>query len=676
MKEESVNEFAVKLTITRDVIPKDTFKDEKRRYFDSLRLLKSDNIEIGNLLDKGNKFRVTFIRGIAGMGKTVLAKQLAYGWADGTMYDNFKMCIMIECRQLNYFQATEGAELQQYKVFDEFLNERFNYDLGDGDGILFVVDGLDELYDINLKDSIIGQLLDLSHSKYSRSKIIITGRPHVEKNLTRHGNQMGGLQTFEIQGLSDKQIEDYIGKFSSLAENILNINKAKELSQWNLPIIYIPQFLNTFCCVAILTQGKRITDSTELYCWTVYLLLKQHDAGKSDGSKLELISEIFKEYSNLLLTLSSVCYDLLNKNQIIFEGKIESLLLDSNTGDSTARDSITGKKFIKGLFFQVPSNFEERYQFKHLSLMEFLAALHICWNIKDYKKIFKKNLEQGFIEVVSFVCRLNAGFSSEGIIKTILQNVTEFEPIDAKVFLKNVFKIITESEVDERTKFKSSIQIVAYFLSTDFKGKDFLISLLQKLNYRGFSDVIDSNNMMHICNYLKEVCKCDINEVSMALENIWFVTSEVQHLDNLVFVQYVKNVERIKLRGISKDWKSIRFLLNNEAVGRCRKVYIEDCRIEDEEVLDKGRRGILEQKFEVLAIERCILNAISFNSICEFGMSCGVLSLSNLEIREEWWEDLVTLIKERKTNNDLVLKIIMIMECKINLTEEMKMEVC
>ena len=665
MTEADVNEFAVKLTINRDKAPEITFKNEKRRYFDNLKHFKSENIAIDNLIGKDNESRVTFIRGIAGMGKSVLAKQLTFGWANDVMYTNFKLCIMIECRQLNYFQATEGDDIKQHNIFDEVLHEKFNYDFGDGEGILFVIDGLDELYDINMKESVIGQLLDLSYEKYASSRIIITGRPHVEDKLRRHGNEMGGLQKFEIQGLGEKEIEEYITKFSLLEEDVININKAKNSSKWNLQIIYIPQFLNTFCCVAILMKGKGITDSTELYCWTIYLLLRQHDAKKSGACNLELVSDIFKEYAKSLLTLSSICYDLLNQNKIIFEGKIESLIQSINSGET----------FIKGLFFKVSSNFEERYQFKHLSLMEFLAALHICCKINNYKKIIKKCLKQGFIEVVAFVCCLIAGFSSEGIRKAILTNVIDFQPIDDNLFLKNVINIITESTVDERTKFKSSVQIIAYFLSEKIKNKEFLISLIEQINFCGYSDLMDSNNIMHICDHLVEVCGCNDNDLRMAFQNISLVTFEVKRLEHLKFIRYAAKAERIILCDIDKDWKSIQLKLDEEAVGKCKKLYIEDCNIQDEVDLIKAGKQIYDEKFEVLAIARCNLSMKSFNGICELGISCGMFSLSNLDIRSDWWVELVNIMKRRRANGDLTLAIMMLTGCTTKLTEEVKIEV-
>ena len=63
---------------------------------------------------------------------------------------------MLECRDLNDFRAKEGKKFEKYQIFDEFMKARFGeYGVDGGDDVLFLVDGLDELFDINTDDSII-----------------------------------------------------------------------------------------------------------------------------------------------------------------------------------------------------------------------------------------------------------------------------------------------------------------------------------------------------------------------------------------------------------------------------------------------------------------------------------------------------------------------------------------
>ena len=632
--------------------------DEMRRYLETLKHFTSDDIDISELNDKDS--RVTFIRGVAGMGKSVLAKQLTVWWANGDMYTNFKLCIMFQCRDLNFFQRSKGAKLEKHEVFEEFLKSICNFELGDGEGILFIVDGLDELYDIYTEDSVIRQLIDLNFSKFNNSKIMITGRPHIEEKLVERGNEMGGLQTVQIQGLDDKQIDEYISRFSSLQDDINAINKSKDASQRNLPILHVPQFLNTFCCVAILTEGIAIHNEAELYSWTVYQLLLEH-ADKS-GSPNKTVSEIFKEYSEALMTLSEVCHKLLTENKIIFEGEVESLMKNLNTG----------KNFIKSLFVDVSDHHQKKFEFKHLSIMEFVAALFI-FNNRNPKKIIKKNLQKGFIEVVSFACRLIAGVSSDGIIKDVLTN-SSLPTVES--FLNDVIKLLNGSKLDKQTKFQRSIAFLSFFLNKNFNDKKTILSFIKQIRFRGSSDDSYSSNLISICNHLVELCSCNEKEIRMAFGNVkieWFVIGD---LNSLQCVKYL-NVKRINLFNLEFSVNDFVMKMNeHELIGKVRHVNVTLCVVNDAEEVDSNNFPSFVAS-KRLTLASCELNGSSFKSICELGVLCKAFTLISQEIESiDWWEALATKIEERKKHGELKLRQLEIFHCTENaITKDMKKRV-
>ena len=650
----------MKLKICCDQPSVGTFTGEMRRQFygKNLKHFTSDDIEISKLNDKDS--RVTFIRGVAGMGKSVLAKQLTVLWANGYMYTNFKLCIMFQCRDLNFFQRSKGAKLEKHKVFQEFLKSICNFELGDGEGILFVVDGLDELYDINTDDSIIRQLLDLGVSKLINSKIIVTGRPHVEEKLVEHCKGMGGLQKVQIQGLNDDQIDEYISKFSSLQDNITAINKSKEASKRSLAILHVPQFLNTFCCVAILTEGETFHNEAELYSWTVYLLLLEH-ANKT-GSPNKTVSEIFKEYSEAIMTLSEVCHKLLNENKIIFEGEVKSLV----------KDIKVGRNFIKSLFVDVSDHRQKKFEFKHLSIMEFFAALFIC-NNENPKKVIQENVKKGFIEVVSFACRLIAGVSSDGIIKDILTN-SSLPTVES--FLIDVIMALNGSITNEYTKFSRSIAFLSFFLNKNFKYKEVILSFIKQLGFRGVSAVSDSSNLLSICNHLVKVCACNENDIRLAFGNVRIPKFASDDWNQLQCVKYL-DVDVIEFRDFKFSVNDfIKKMNESELIGKVKEVGLSGCEVNDAEEVDMNdipSYWVLGR----LAVWNCKLNASSFKNICELGVFCEHFSLLEQGMESiDWWEALVTKIEERKKYGDLKLRILYItFRTTTLITDDMKIRV-
>ena len=663
LKEVDINKFAVKLKINRELPTMDTFRDEARQHFAHVQGMRGDDIKISRLTDDEN--RVTFIRGIAGMGKSVLAKQLTYGWANGEIYKNFRMCVMFECRNLNYFKDCKGVELKKHEILDEFLKSKINYDLGDGEGVLFIVDGLDELYDITEKDSIIFDLLNIN-GNYGMAKVIITGRPHVEHKLTGY-KKMGGLFKVEINGLSEDQIDEYVDKFSSREDRKVDINKARTSSKGYLPIMNVPQFLNTLCCVAILMKGQAVFNNTELYCWTVFLLLKQH-ADKQKGQDLSTISQVFTKYSNTLAYLSELCYNLLKENKIIFQGNIESILGETDEEET----------FIKSLFVDVKDNYTEKYQFKHLSLMEFLSALYICKKgMKNLLEIIKDNLEKGFIEVVSFICRLLSGFSYEGIIKELLKKVVGLEQeVNEKQLLHNVIELLNKCRLDQKTKLSRSFEIITFFLNKNFNDKEFIKSIIRKCHgYRFNSDEVTTHNMCLICRHL-ESCGWKEDDIRMAFANVQFGRIDVNEIEQLDVVT-VKERFRIGRFGCIRMTTTVNAIQKKFKGGEhnryCGCVAIEECVFMDDEL---NRPCSNDRQLELLRIQGCQMNTKkSFLNACDWGMSCKVFVLMRLDIKIEWWERMVEMMEERRRKGDLMMKVLNIWSCTTRMDDDMKRRV-
>ena len=663
LREVNVDEFAVKLKINQESPTMDNFRDEARQHFANLHGMKGDDIEISQLIHDEN--RVTFIRGIAGMGKSVLAKQLAYGWANGDIFQNFEMCVMFECRDLNYFMSHEGAELKKHEVLSEFLKSMINYDLRNGQGVLLIVDGLDELYDVNEKYSIIFDLLNIK-GKYSMAKVIITGRPHVEDMLAGFNN-MGGLFKVEISGLNDDQVNKYIDQFSSREDHKVDITKARNSSENYLPIMTVPQFLNTFCCVAILGKGQAILNSSELYCWAVYLLLRQH-ADKGGGRDPSTISQIFRRFSHTLVSLSELCYNLLKENRVVFEGKIKS-----NLGKTEEE-----MKFIKSLFVDVGDCFKEKYQFKHLSLMEFLSALHICKSGRTtLRKIIKEHLEKGFIEVVSIVCQMLSGFSHEGIIKEMLINVVRSkQKVDGKELLVDILKVLNEGWLDDSTKLRTSFEIITLFLNKNRNEEEFIKSVIRTLHGVLLnSSTITTEHICEICKHLED-CGLKEEDIRMALTNVEFQGIDVSYVEQLDFVS-VKNYFHIGgsialLRmSTSVDAVRIKFKADN-GNGYFGVVWLWECEFHD----NFTEYGSTDRQLNRLSIVKCKWKTVnSFIKLCDWGLSCKEFWLQGLDIDIESWEILVATAEQKKEKEEMNMKRLFMHNCTTNMSREMAMRV-
>ena len=637
LEEVDIDKFAVKLKIRKDLRPVGNFRDEARNYFDSLRSITSEDIEVSQLFD--NNKRVIFICAIAGLGKTVLSKQIITLWSRNEIYTDIKVCIMFECREINVFRGTRGAHLQTHEVLEEFVKTKFQFDLNEGKDVLFVIDGVDEL--VSTGNVMIKQLLN--RNIYPDCKITITGRPHVLNKLEECG-EVGGMQIVEIQGLSEEQIEEYFTKFPFPEGVCVDLSRAKDSSNRFLSVLSIPQFINTFCCIASLSNFEALHNGAELYCWTIYLLMKQH-AGRNSRTERKSIPEIFHDYSKELLTLGEVCHRLLNENKIIIlKEEIKDLLGACERGG----------EFIDSLFVDVSDNFEKKLQFKHLTLMEFLSAFHIISSQSPLEEIIFDNLRSGFLEVVLFACQLISGFNSRGIIQEMVKvNAAKLKQINMNIFCHDVIKALSGCKFNEEKKFLNSLDIIHSCLNDDVDDKSIFLSTVQMLNtesvltkyvgdndlYQGILLYVDRSKKLHtIYKHMFNACKCTEHEMRAAFEHIHVREFYVNDFDMVECAKYFGYVYMIALTEMKLNMKAARREFESIEYGKCKAVLMFRCELEDIEI-EQERYG---SNLDRVVIRECkiknvssILNAFQW-AASSSSPSGRQLVLLDLTMDDEW----------------------------------------
>ena len=644
-----------------------TFRDETRQYFQTLEGMTGRDIELNELLNDHDK-RVVLVNGIAAIGKSVLMKQLAFSWANNEMYTQFELCIMLECREINSFVAKEGAHLKKHKLFSEFLKTKFEYDLKGGVSTLILLDGLDELWDIGTGDSMIWELLDVNNTKYAMAKIILTGRPHVEGKLDRNGKDTGGIKRFEIQGLNDEQRRDYVKKIASCEKDIENIHRTIDSSEQCSQVISIPGFLNTLSCVAIVSDGETLKNVAELYVWILYFLLKEH--GEKDGPSRKRCSAIFKEYSSELGILSEICHELLSENKIIFEGDVKSRLL--NCGKGT--------EFLEGLFFDISDSRTERYQFMHLTIMEFLSAVHVSRR-KNRMESIEHNLKTEFYQVVIFCCQLIGGYKYDGIIKDMFGNDEELKAINVEQFLPRVLDLVGQQEQQQpHYLFQLSIEIIMCFINKDVSNKNFIISTVKTLRYK--MDRLYKESMRKVselCGHLCSAFKCNEEDLKETFENVLVKGVFVDDVKSLTCVKYLLNVEELWLLRMKSKINSFRIRSEANAVAKWKNVRIVDCEFADDGIMGNNM-AIKDHQLNELLIQRCKLNKYSFINVCNWALESSVdtfrlWGMDNIE--HSWWGELVNAIQNAKEKNNgiLALRELNIFLCTQKMSKEMQMKV-
>ena len=671
-KDFPIDDFAVKLKMASSKREVDkTFKGEMDRYLKDLNEATSYDINIDNLIDE--KTRITFVRGVAGIGKSVLAKQIVFGWATGTMYQNFEVCLFFECRELNNYRHNDGEGFNSKEMLHEFIKIKLRcLNIKAEKNMLIVIDGVDELFDIGDKNSLIFQFLDISKS-YGEAKIIMTGRPHVENVLNKRGITIGGYKVVEIMGLGEEEIKEYIAKFTTCIEGERSseyrnsINQTIEASSDIRPILCVPQFLNAICCVSIVTGGEGIGNETELYCWTLYLLFKQHVFEREMPDEYRSIyHNIFTSYRQLILVVSEISFKLYSENRIIFKQKDFQPLFDGIRGDESIKPIAKG--FFDGLFADKTDNKEEKCMFKHLSLMEFLSAIHVC-TVKDPNGVIQRLLDNESYEIIRYACGLYGGVFQDGIGNELYECVMDDKATAdsgdenkkeerAESFLKLALKVLSKSNGDDRSKFFKSIDFIVQFFPRQFNRPSFVKSVLFQLKSIGniviVPDAAEERLLLRFFDIIKANA-VDENSIKEALENTWIELDDKFDKELLTVMKYFDKIVNISISGknFNIDGEMMKLITDN--VIYFSTLWFEDCKLNGPYF--KTKQPEHYSKLDLLRLLRCKFSNESFKMFSQWAVLSERVELWDCNgINCEMWEIFGREIDDARRHKGLKLK--------------------
>uniref|UniRef100_A0A3Q1CKK7 NACHT domain-containing protein n=2 Tax=Amphiprion ocellaris TaxID=80972 RepID=A0A3Q1CKK7_AMPOC len=337
--------------------------------------------------------RTVLTNGIAGIGKTFLVHKFVLDWAEERTNQDVHLIFPFTFRALNSLQGKEFglAELIHFCIPEtkdvtvEALNYIFTALQSSGTSsykksrfkLLFVFDGLDESrlhldFDVNnicsvdvTKSTKIEVLLtELISGKLLRSaRLWITTRPaaanQIPQNLVN--------TTTEVRGFTDPQKEEYFRKRSRDEEQTSSIISHMKKSRSLHIMCHIPVF-----------------------CWITATVLEELLRTREGGDLPRTLTEMYTEFLRFQIdhtkekygpekciqyikSLAKLAFEQLQKGNLIF---YEKDLRESGIDVSEA-------SVYSGVFTEIFKEERRRKQedkmfcFVHLSVQEFLAALHV-----------------------------------------------------------------------------------------------------------------------------------------------------------------------------------------------------------------------------------------------------------------------------------------------------------
>ena len=161
------------------------------------------------VLASGATARTVLIEGAPGIGKTTLLWQLCHQWANGKLLQQWELVILVQLRD----ETTRTAQCLSDLLYHPRQNIREaicrEIEEREGENVLLIFDGYDELSYDQRTDSIFIRLLRQESRELRKATVVVSSRPFATKTLP-HQFKNSLDQHVEIVGFNEQDIETYL----------------------------------------------------------------------------------------------------------------------------------------------------------------------------------------------------------------------------------------------------------------------------------------------------------------------------------------------------------------------------------------------------------------------------------------------------------------------------------
>ena len=334
--------------------------------------------------------RTIMTTGVAGIGKTILTHKFTLDWAEGKANQDIDFTFPFTFRELNLLK---GKEFSLVGLLHHFFIETKEAGICRSDRfqVVFILDGLDECRlpldfqnnqiwtDVTAPTSVDVLLTNLIRGDLLPSaRIWITTRPAAANQIPA---ECVGMVT-EVRGFTDPQKEEYFRKRfrdKTLASNIIShVKKSRSLHiMCHIPIFcwIIATVLEDFFTTS--QEGEEIPNTvTQMYIH--FLGVQSIQGDRKYHGRAETDPHWSSESKEIIVSLGKLAFNQLEKGNLIFyEADLAECGID-----------IRAASVYSGVFTQIFKEECGLYQHKvfcfvHLSIQEFLAALHVFLTFRN-----------------------------------------------------------------------------------------------------------------------------------------------------------------------------------------------------------------------------------------------------------------------------------------------------
>jgi len=467
----------------------------------------------------GQKF--ILIEGAPGIGKSVLAKEIAYQWACGEILHEKMLFVLvvrnsilhdvdsINCNLISYFSCDFLSDSENEIAVNAVRKTR-------GQNMVFVIDGFDECPEKCGLRLFIEKLV--KHEILPKSMVVITSRPHASISLRGCADQR-----IEILGFDRKEREKYIEQsLNEIPDKETEFKRYLKLQPVINNIMHVP--LNLAVLLYLFKEDSMPETLTELneqfVIHTIYRhLQKEHQVlALSVNINFKRLKDLPEYIVKSVNQLSKLAMNGLMKKQIVFSGnEVKAICTEI---DKTSN----GFGLLQTVCGYGGAGHAVSYHFIHLTMQEFLAAYYVSIlpTEEQLNVVFHNLSNYVWLMYVGIV-----GVESESFIRYV-----EAKPL---WIYSPTHKVLIFQCYLEARKFTQ----VPNNISSQFKDGNIKIK----------HERMDQYNMVSLVNF---IIKCNVQLRSLNLHDCSITDEEVNVLQSF-FNDHKENCNSVKQVCLSKN---------------------------------------------------------------------------------------------------------------------------
>ena len=373
-------------------------------------LRRKEPITLEQIFEKSEQKKI-LIEGAPGCGKSTLSLHICHEWVADRLLKEYSQVILVKLREEVVQNAKSITDLLPKRNGTMGQNAEKEITTRDGEGVLFIFDGWDELPEKAPGHSIIRDILDCK--ELHKSSVVITSRPISSMNLHRFVNtriEILGFTKAELQKYFTGCLGDDHGKVKQLQQRIKE-NPFVEGS------CYLPLnasiLVHLFKCDGVLPHTQFGIFSA-LTCNCIFRHLKK----KKEQLDIRGIKSLDKLPTTIQSQFEHIC-------EIAYKGVIEDHITFNLEHSFNTLGLLQGvESFASGM----PSH---SYNFLHLSIQELLAAIHMATKmdpseqVAQFKELFGRARFSAVFQFYAAKTKLKTQGMDEIVIRVVRKCMEE-----------------------------------------------------------------------------------------------------------------------------------------------------------------------------------------------------------------------------------------------------------